>query len=254
MTNDGILSQDEINALLHGTNNEQEKVKENITALYLTTIEKDTIGEIGNISLGSSATALSTLLNQKVAITTPTVSIVRKTGIKEEFPYEHVSLQVNYVEGFDGENIFLMKTIDAAIISNIMLGGTGEDVEEELTEIELSAVQEAMNQMMGSSATSMSTVFDKRVDISPPVVEYEDIDKLEEVLHETNDEVFVKVSFQLKVGDLIDSTIMQLIPLTFAKELVQDLLTPEEEAVQPEQQSPVLSDDSVQTEVVTQPP
>src|SRR5690625_3301109 len=146
MTNDGILSQDEINALLHGTNDEQEEVEEDITALYLTTIEKDTIGEIGNISLGSSATALSTLLNQKVAITTPTVSIVRKTGIKEEFPYEHVSLQVNYVEGFDGENIFLMKETDPAIISNILLGGTGEGAAEELSEIELSAVQVAMNQ------------------------------------------------------------------------------------------------------------
>src|SRR5690625_4526181 len=247
MTNDGILSQDEINALLHGTNNEQEKVKENITALYLTTIEKDTIGEIGNISLGSSATALSTLLNQKVAITTPTVSIVRKTGIKEEFPYEHVSLQVNYVEGFDGENIFLMKATDAAIISNIMLGGTGEDASEELSDIELSAVQEAMNQMMGSSATSMSTVFSKRVDISPPIVEYEEIDKLEEVHGITEDDVFVRVSFQLKVGDLIDSQIMQLIPLDFAKELSHSLLEPEPEK---EEDLPVETDESVQTEPV----
>ena len=254
MTNDGILSQDEINALLHGTNDEQEEVEEDITALYLTTIEKDTIGEIGNISLGSSATALSTLLNQKVAITTPTVSIVRKTGIKEEFPYEHVSLQVNYVEGFDGENIFLMKATDAAIISNIMLGGTGEDAGEELSEIELSAVQEAMNQMMGSSATSMSTVFNKRVDISPPIVEYEDIDKLEEVENATDEEVFVKVSFQLKIGDLIDSNIMQLIPLPFAKELVRNLLEPEVEAepVKPEKNEPVLSDDPVRKETFTE--
>ncbi len=254
MTNDGILSQDEINALLHGTNDEQEEVEEDITALYLTSIEKDTIGEIGNISLGSSATALSTLLNQKVAITTPTVSIVRKTGIKEEFPYEHVSLQVNYVEGFDGENIFLMKATDAAIISNIMLGGTGEDAGEELSEIELSAVQEAMNQMMGSSATSMSTVFNKRVDISPPIVEYEDIDKLEEVENATDEEVFVKVSFQLKIGDLIDSNIMQLIPLPFAKELVRNLLEPEVEAepVKPEKNEPLLSDDPVRGETFTE--
>lgn len=255
MTNDGILSQDEINALLHGTNDEQqEEVEEDITALYLTSIEKDTIGEIGNISLGSSATALSTLLNQKVAITTPTVSIVRKTGIKEEFPYEHVSLQVNYVEGFDGENIFLMKATDAAIISNIMLGGTGEDAGEELSEIELSAVQEAMNQMMGSSATSMSTVFNKRVDISPPIVEYEDIDKLEEVENASDEEVFVKVSFQLKIGDLIDSNIMQLIPLPFAKELVRNLLEPEVEAepVKPEKNEPLLSDDPVRGETFTE--
>src|SRR5690625_1306609 len=232
MTNDGILSQNEKNALLHGTNDEQEgvEVEEDITALYLTSIEKDTIGEIGNISLGSSATALSTLLNQKVAITTPTVSIVRKTGIKEEFPYEHVSLQVNFVEGFNGENIFLMKAKDAAVISYIFLGGEGTDTSVELTEIELSAVQEAMNQMMGASATSMSTVFDKRIDISPPSVNYEDIDKLEEIDEIIDeDEVLVKVAFQLKVGDLIDSTMTQLIPLQFARTLVDQLLNPEEE-------------------------
>lgn len=233
MTNEGTLSQEEINALLNNAQSDSEDNKNNDNAeeteLYLTPLEKDTIGEIGNISLGSSATALSTLLNMKVDITTPTVSVVRKTGIKEEFPYEHVSLQVNYVEGFDGENIFLMKASDASIISNIMMGGTGEDAEEELSEIALSAVQEAMNQMMGSSATSMSTVFSKRVDISPPVVEYKDIDKLEEVNNKTDEAVFVKVAFQLKIGDIIDSNLMQLIPLDFAKELVRDLLEPESE-------------------------
>lgn len=249
MTNDGTLSQDEINALLNNANSDNEDSEEEngstepdggkqddseamsqeeITSLYLTSLEKDTIGEIGNISLGSSATALSTLLGLKVDITTPTVSIVRKTGLKEEFPYEHVSLQVNYVEGFDGENIFLMKASDAAIISDIMMGGTGEDADEELSDIALSAVQEAMNQMMGSSATSMSTVFSKKIDISPPVVDYEDIDKLEEVMSKTEEEVFVKVSFQLEIGDVIDSNIMQIIPLHFAKELVRNLLEPEE--------------------------
>src|SRR5699024_6619263 len=214
-------------------NDSDKNNQEENTELYLTSIEKDTIGEIGNISLGSSATALSSLLGMKVEITTPTVSIVRKTGLTEELPYEHVSLQVNYVEGFDGENIFLMKATDAAIISDIMLGGSGKEVNDELSEIALSAVQEAMNQMMGSSATSMSTVFSKRVDISPPVVEYEDIDKLEEVYEEIEEDVFVKVSFQLKVGDLIDSNIMQLIPLNFAKELVNDLLNPDPELESP---------------------
>lgn len=250
MTNNGSLSQEEINALLNDVQSDSasesdKKNQEENTELYLTSIEKDTIGEIGNISLGSSATALSTLLGMKVEITTPTVSIVRKTGLTEEFPYEHVSLQVNYVEGFDGENIFLMKASDAAIISDIMLGGSGEEVNEELSDIALSAVQEAMNQMMGSSATSMSTVFSKRVDISPPVVEYEDIDKLEEVYEKIDEEVFVKVSFQLKVGDLIDSNIMQLIPLNFAKELVNNLLEPEPESIAEEQSESVLEEAEV---------
>ena len=250
MTNNGSLSQEEINALLNDVQSDSasesdKNNQEENTELYLTSIEKDTIGEIGNISLGSSATALSTLLGMKVEITTPTVSIVRKTGLTEEFPYEHVSLQVNYVEGFDGENIFLMKASDAAIISDIMLGGSGEEVNEELSDIALSAVQEAMNQMMGSSATSMSTVFSKRVDISPPVVEYEDIDKLEEVYEKIDEEVFVKVSFQLKVGDLIDSNIMQLIPLNFAKELVNNLLEPEPDSIAEEQSESVLEEAEV---------
>src|SRR5699024_11338180 len=132
---------------------------EDASELYLTSLEKDTIGEIGNISFGSSATALSTLLGMKVEITTPEVSIVRKTGILEEFPYEHVSLQVKYVDGFDGENIFLMKATDAAIISNIMLGGTGEDASVELSDIELRAVQEVMIKIMGLSVTSILTIF-----------------------------------------------------------------------------------------------
>lgn len=234
MMDDGMLSQDEIDALLNVTddNEETESDEENNEAVpYLTDLEQDALGEIGNISLGSSATTLSTLLNQKVEITTPTVSIVKKTGLKEEFPYEHVSLQVDYMDGFDGENIFLMKAKDAAIISDIMLGGDGLSPKPELSEIELSAVQEAMNQMMGASATSMSTVFNKRVDISPPLVEYEDIDKLEEVHSKIDGDVFVRVSFQLKIGDLIDSNIMQLIPLDFAKILVKQLLEPEEEEI-----------------------
>src|SRR5699024_7199533 len=120
---------------------------------------------------------------------------------------------------------------DAAIISDIMLGDDGKNPNEYLTEIELSAVQEAMNQMMGSSATSMSTVFDKKVDISPPSVDYENIDELEEVFEELNvNEVFVRILFTLRVGELINSNIMQLMPLPFAKQLVEDLLVSTETA------------------------
>lgn len=231
MTGNNMLSQDEIDALLNVTEDlnddfPAEEVVEDESE-YLTPLEKDALGEIGNISLGSSATTLSTLLNMKVEITAPEVTIVKKTGVTEEFPFEHVSLQVDYLDGFDGENIFLMKAVDASVISDIMLGGDGLEPKQELSEIELSAVQEAMNQMMGASATSMSTVFSKRVDISPPIVEYKGIDKLEEVVGKVEGDVFVRVRFNLKVGELIDSDMMQLIPLPFAKTLVQQLLEPE---------------------------
>lgn len=227
--NDGMLSQDEIDALLKVSADDDDKLnaKDVNVADYLSTIEVDTLGEIGNISFGSSATTLSTLLNQKVSITTPRVSVIKKTELYEEFSFKHVSIQVNYVEGFTGQNLFVIKAEDAAIISDVMLGGDGTSPTEELNDIHLSAVQEAMNQMMGSAATSMSTVFDKRIDISPPTITLVNVEEEKgDVEPEPikKEEVFVKVSFQIKVGELIDSNIMQLIPIPFANELVDQLL------------------------------
>jgi flagellar motor switch protein FliN len=231
MMSDGMLSQDEIDALLKvGAEDEPESTNTLNSSEYLSTIEIDALGEIGNISFGSSATTLSTLLNQKVEITTPKVSIINRDQIEEDFQFEHVSVQVNYVEGFSGKNVLVIKASDAAVISDIMLGGTGEGPFGELNEIHLSAVQEAMNQMMGAAATSMSTVFDKRVDISPPSIT--DSNFTEDADNQ-NIDVFVKVSFQLKVGNLIDSNIMQLMPVQFAKQLVEDLMNQD----QPEAQS-----------------
>ncbi|WP_339316634.1 flagellar motor switch phosphatase FliY [Oceanobacillus sp. FSL W7-1304] len=225
MMNDGMLSQEEIDALLNIS--DEDKSDENKQS-YLSDIEIDALGEIGNISFGSSATTLSTLLNQKVEITTPIVDVIERTDIGDEFTFEPVSIQVNYIEGFTGKNVFVIKAGDAAIIANIMLGGDGTNPDSELNEIHLSAVQEAMNQMMGAAATSMSTVFNKRVDISPPSILDEEVTgvKNENVFDE---EVYVKVFFKLTVGNLINSNMMQLIPLRFAKELVNELLNGSEE-------------------------
>ncbi len=226
--NDGMLSQDEIDALLKVGEEEDEmdnQAKDSIDSLNsLSTIEIDTLGEIGNISFGSSATTLSTLLNQKVDITTTKVSVIKNTEMNNVLDFEHVNIQVNYIEGFNGQNVLVMKSEDAAVISDIMLGGNGASPDNELNEIHLSAVQEAMNQMMGTAATSMSTVFGKRVDISPPTINLEKTDGNESEESISDEEHFVKVSFQLKVGNLIDSNIMQLIPVRFAKELVEQLL------------------------------
>jgi len=232
--NDGMLSQEEINALLAVSQDDNDDDSsegtsdENIdVSKYLSSIEEDTIGEIGNISFGSSATTLSTLLNEKVDITTPRVTILKKSNLYKEFPFDHVKIQVNYIQGFSGENLFVIKSTDAAVISDIMLGGDGRNPDTELNEIHLSAVQEAMNQMMGSAATSMSTIFNKKVNISPPTTEFgramEDSDDDQSSVN-LSDETLVKVSFQLKIGELIDSSIMQLIPFPFAHELVEELL------------------------------
>ncbi|KAB8138747.1 flagellar motor switch phosphatase FliY [Gracilibacillus oryzae] len=240
MMNDGMLSQEEIDALLGGNDNTAgDDNNSDSTSLsadqYLSSLEEDALGEIGNISFGSSATTLSTLLNQKVEITTPTISVIDKGLLENEFPVPYVGVEVQYTEGFTGANLFILESKDAAVIADLMLGGSGDPDNTDLSDIHLSAVQEAMNQMMGTSATSMSTIFNKRVDISPPSISIMDVTEEEanEKL-EANDNVLIKVSFQLKIGTLIDSKIMQLLPVPFAKELVNNLLNSsveEEEAM-----------------------
>jgi flagellar motor switch protein FliN/FliY len=190
------------------------------------------LGEIGNISFGSSATALSTLLNQKVDITTPEVTVLLKSKLVDEFPHPYVAIQVSYTEGFSGTNLLVIKQSDAAIIADLMLGGDGKNPDNLMGEIQMSAVQEAMNQMMGSAATSMSTIFSKRVDISPPSIDRLNVSQGEGTDKIPKDDLFVKVSFRLKIGDLIDSNIMQLLQLDFAKSLVGELLNPTAETTQ----------------------
>ncbi|MET3194474.1 flagellar motor switch protein FliN/FliY [Bacillus sp. OAE603] len=226
---DKILSQEEIELLLNGGSLGEEPTETNnqdeVPPLedLLSSIEMDTLGEIGNISFGSSATALSTLLNQKVEITTPSLSVLHRQHLEKEFQSPYVAVQVGYTIGFVGANLFVIDTRDAAIIANLMLGGDGIVEEVELDDIHLSAVQEAMNQMMGSAATSMSTIFKKKVDISPPTIGLIDFQVGEGTNRVPQDEYLIKVSFRLKVGELIDSTIMQLLPYDFGKELVDEL-------------------------------
>ena len=176
MMSDNILSQEEIEALLRGEPVRSEDA--NVTSTdgirtedYLDEMEQDALREIGNISFGSSATALSALLGQKVEITTPTIIVVDKEGLEAEFIHPYVPLKWNIQKGLSGMNLLVIKQSDAAIIADLMLGGDGTEPNMDLGEIHLSAVQEAMNQMMGSAATSMSTLFNKKVDISPPSID-----------------------------------------------------------------------------------
>ncbi|MGD6897549.1 flagellar motor switch phosphatase FliY [Bacillus infantis] len=226
MMSDDMLSQDEIDALLKGTDDDSSDTVFNVED-YLTGMEQDALGEIGNISFGSSATALSTLLSQKVDITTPAVTVLDVTSLKDEFPHPYVAIQVSYTEGFSGSNLLVIKQEDAAIIADLMLGGSGKDPADLLGEIQLSAVQEAMNQMMGSAATSMSTIFSKKVDISPPSIDILNVEAGEGTDRIPDDDMIVKISFRLRIGDLIDSNIMQVLPLNFAKSLVHELMNPE---------------------------
>ncbi|PYY26773.1 flagellar motor switch phosphatase FliY [Paenibacillus illinoisensis] len=225
MTSKDYLSQEEIDALLRqsesmGSTEPAEKTVDD----FLTELEQDALGEIGNITFGSAATALSTLLGLKVDITTPKVSIISRSQFEEAFPKPHVAVHVNYVDGFEGINSLVIKKRDAQVIADLMLGGEGNPADEELNEIHISAVQEAMNQMMGSSATSMSTIFNRFVNISPPGIDILNMESGEGVSSLPHDETLIQVSFRLLIGDLIDSNLMQLLPVDFAKHMVDMLI------------------------------
>lgn len=230
---DGMLSQEEINALLNGvdnslsneentaaeTENKSDNVENNIE--FLSDMEKDTVGEISNISMGTAATTLSSLVNQKVNISIPVVSYAEWDDLVKSYDRPCVFLQIHYKEGLDGNNILILKDNDVKIIADLMMGGDGTNTEGELGELHLSAISEAMNQMMGSASTSLSSMLGIKIDISPPTASLIDLnDNLDEgEISDFLTKGFVKNSFKMTIGDLVDSEIMQLFPVEFAKKL-----------------------------------
>lgn len=244
------LTQEEIDALLNGAASEpaasdsasNEEASSVLSDDLLSSMEKDALGEIGNISMGSAATTLSVLLGHKVNITTPTVSVDTMSTIQNQYPMPYLVVEVGYVIGINGNNILAIQASDASIIADLMMGGDGLNPQEELNDIHMSAVGEAMNQMMGTVATSLSTMFNKKIDISPPKVNLIDLgaeDKITDLVN--NDEPVVKTSFRMEVDGLIDSEIMQILPLDVAKEMVSFLMGGGAEAEAQEAPAPELA-------------
>ncbi|WP_099187630.1 flagellar motor switch phosphatase FliY [Tepidibacter mesophilus] len=221
-----MLSQEEINALLKGSLEEVSSEDTDKDKILLNDIEKDAVGEIGNISMGTAATTLFTLLGHKVSITTPTVDIVTLNEIASKYPLPFVSVEVGYKEGLNGSNLLVLKEEDVKVITSLMMGGDGEtNLPDELDEIHLSAISEAMNQMIGSSATALSDMISKKIDINPPRVYKVNLsDEDYDFKFMKNDEKIVRISFRMTIGNLIDSNIMQLLPIDFAKSLVDNML------------------------------
>lgn len=238
---DGMLSQDEINALLAGMDLSSESdssepaapaadVIEDDTEIdesLLTSVERDAIGEIANISMGSSATTLYSLVNRKVNITTPVVSLAKWSKVVEEYERPCVFIQIRYTAGLDGSNIMVLKEHDVKVITDLMMGGDGSNTDGELGELHLSAISEAMNQMMGAAATSMSTMLGKMIDISPPEASLVDLNELKKGgdIAPFLEDTFVKIAFRMQVDDLVDSTIMQIYPIDFAKSLYDTFIS-----------------------------
>lgn len=220
---DGVLSQEEITALLNGGDAGTGTATSGNA--QVTDEECDTIGEIANISMGTAATTLFSLVNHKVDISTPVVSMATWDDIVNQYERPCVFIRIAYTVGLDGSNLLVLKEQDVKIITDLMMGGDGTNTDVELGELHLSAISEAMNQMMGSAATSLSSMLDKTIDISPPEANLIDLkDSLDEKeIDEFLAGDFIKISFKMEIGDLVDSTIMQLYPISFAKEMCQSV-------------------------------
>lgn len=228
---DELMSQAELDAILsEHLGQAQDGPNLDINA-HLTVEEQDILAEIGNISMGSAATALSTLVNRKVRITVPKVYVSTPVDLSESYPIPCIVVDVGYVQGLQGSNILVIREEDALIIGNLMMGEDGTNVPDTLDELYLSAVTEAMNMMMGSAATSMSELFGRPIDISPPNTTRRNLalDLLTEEM--PGEEPVVSVAFRMEIEDLVDSTILQIIDIDFAKEMAHSLLPPEEEEV-----------------------
>ncbi|MDR1669701.1 MAG: flagellar motor switch phosphatase FliY [Oscillospiraceae bacterium] len=190
----------------------------------LTSEEADALGEIGNISMGTAATTLFSLLNNKVDITTPRVNVTNMGEMARQYPMPFVSVEVQYTVGLQGTNCLFLHENDVKIITDLMLGGDGTNIPDDLNEMHLSCIAEVMNQMVGSSSTSLSQMLTMPIDISPP--------KATQVLLEGGlgypfddiEKPVVRIAFDMVVGGLINSEIMQVMPVDFAKSMVANMM------------------------------
>ena len=239
---DSFLSQEEIDALLR---NEAPAVSAATTSAKssstLSDVEIDALGEIGNISMGSAATTMSVLLSRKVEITTPRVSIMLLNDMRKEYPMPYIIVEVRFTEGINGTNLLAMKESDAAIIADLMMGNDGSNPPTGMNELYMSAVAEAMNQMMGATATSLSSIFKNRVDLAPPKVRLIDLAGNDNITDSvTGSENLVRIAFRMVVEGLIDSEIMLILPLKIAREMVDGLLHSSAPAPAPQQAKPAM--------------
>ena len=186
----------------------------------------DTIGEIANISMGNSATTLSLMVNKKVDITTPNVKVIKRSEALDDYENTCIFVQIHYVKGLEGNNVFILKEHDVKVMCDLMMGGDGTNTAGDITDLHLSAASEAMNQMMGTSATSLSSMLGVPTDISTPVVNQIDVDSIKvfEKMFDTTYDKFVKIAFRMTIADLIDSVMVQLYPVQFALDMCEKFM------------------------------
>lgn len=181
-------------------------------------MEVSAIGEVANITLGNAVTALSLLLHNDIDISTPLVEIKNKGDQVRALSEKTIVTRVDYVKGLNGNCLLFLKEDDVKIMTDLMMGSDGHGMfyEQDISELHLSAVSEAMNQMMGSAATAMGMMLDKLVDISTPSTRHEEAGSYNHDAFGT-EERFVQISFDVYMGELIKTKIIQLYPFGLAK-------------------------------------
>ncbi len=189
----------------------------------LSTIESDTIGEILNISMGAAATAVSTLLGRQVSITTPDVAIVKSDELELSSFEPAIGIEIKYVEGLDGSNVMIMRRKDIKAIVMLLIGEVSGDENDELDEMELSAISEIMNQMMGSSSTALASFFGKNINISTPEP-FDPAQVREKIDQYHSHDSVVSVRFALHVEGILQSDFVTIMPIAFTKELVANVM------------------------------
>lgn len=215
-------------------------------------MEIDAIGEIMNISLGASATAISTLLGTKVNITTPVVQVKNKENFEFRELEPAIGVEIAYVQGIDGRNIMMFSRNDVRIIVSMMMGSEIPEDEFVMDEINASAIREAMNQMMGASATALSEFLGTTVDISTPIsYEITDGAAFKDKYFEGAEENVV-IRFTLEIEDNLKSEFLNIMSVDLVKKLLKpftaqfgmgeeeddEVVASSEEAVSPQVEEP----------------
>lgn len=190
-------------------------------------IEIDAIGEILNISLGASATAVSTMLSSRVDITTPIVKVLSKAEFEFANLEPAIGVEITYISGLEGSNIMLLKRHDVKVIVDMLMGLDTPEEDFELNELNISAICEVMNQMMGASSTALSEFLNKMVNISTPTSFAVEDEKEFKEKYFTVEDTMVVVEFTLRIGDQLQSEFINVMPCDLAKELVSGFLPPE---------------------------
>jgi len=194
----------------------------------------DAIGEIMNISLGSSATAVSNLLDHRVDISTPNVEIIDAQDFSLGKLEPAVGVEIKYVTGLEGSNLMLLKLRDVKAIVDILMGMETPEEEFELNDLTLSAVCEVMNQMMGAASTALSDFLGRMVNISTPqTFDASDVDELRHTRLPISSGPIVIIKFRLTIEGTFDSEFMNVISVDLAKELIAGFGL-DEESIAPE--------------------